>query len=55
MVALGYRRQLAATAAARLPALAAGATRLFSRPFVRGSLGVSGASALAGNLALFFC
>ena len=52
---LGYRRQLAAAAAARLSALAAGATRFFSRPFVRGSLGMSGTAALAGNLALLFC
>ena len=55
MVALSYRRQLAAAATARLTALAAGATGFFSRPFVRSSLGVGGASALAGNLALLFC
>ena len=55
MVALSYRRQLAAAATARLTALAAGAAGFFSRPFVRSSLGVGGASALAGNLALLFC
>ena len=55
MVVLRYRRQLAAAATAGLTALAAGATCFFSRPFVRGSLGVGGASTLAGNLALLFC
>ena len=52
---LRYRRQLAAATAAGLSAFAAGATRFFSGPFVRGALGVSGTAALAGNFALLFC
>ena len=55
MIALSYRRQLAAAATARLTALAAGATRFFGGPLMRRSLGVGGTATLAGNLALLFC
>ena len=52
---LCHGRQLATATTARLTTLAAGAAGFLSGPFVRRSLGVSGAAALTGNLALLLC